>query len=302
MTTEKRNFIAIKRKVDKTIGAATHKEIINFVRANPPKLWAAIKPRNILERNVTLTLYKDIKGIGYKKLHNIADIGFTWTHKCLNHNIQVLRKVIAKWAETKIKLGFEEEWNVAARHVSTDSILKSPNLWIDSSDWALQKWKGCSKKRSYWSYKLNKPGRRYMFIQDGKTRIRFLSNGYSPKVYDGTWLEIQKDWLEKHLKNGRILGDQHFEIGQKLIKSITFITPIKKKPRKRKCGQEQIESLTKEQQRWNDAVKDARARVETPFGIFQMYFKSLTKPWTEDEDQLDYLIKIAAGVHNSRIN
>lgn len=301
MSLEKQPFIEIKKKVDKLLSIRVHTEIINFVKANPPRLWASQQPRNFLERNVTLALYKDISGIGYKRLHQMVDIGSTWTHKCFTHNVQVLRPLMKQWAATKTHLGSLEDWNAAARNVSADRVLKLPTLWIDSSDWALQKWKGCSKKGPYWSYKRNKPARRFMFLQDGKSRIRKMWGGYSPKVHDGIWLELHKAWFEKRLKGARILGDNHFDWGTKHISDPIFLTPVKKPSKKRKRDQEDIEVLTSQQKKWNRAVHAARARVETPFGIFQTLFGALKNPWPEDESQLECLVFIAAGVHNAKI-
>ena len=47
------------------------------------------------------------------------------------------------------------------------------------------------RKSTAWSYKLNRPGRRFMFVQDLRRRVRKVFGGYSPKVYDGDFLEIQ---------------------------------------------------------------------------------------------------------------
>lgn len=301
MTSEKIPFTVIQKEVDKVVSVRVHKEICNFVKANPPSLWASQKPRNFLEKNVTLALYKDISGIGYKRLHQMVDIGSTWTHKCLLHNIQVLRPIMKQWGNSKLHLGFVEDWKMAAHFVRSDSILKSPTLWMDSSDWGLQKWRGCSTKKAYWSYKCNRPARRFMFLQDGKSRIRKMWGGYSPKVHDSTWLEMHKEWIVRHLNGARILADNHFSWGTKNISDPIFLTPKKKPSKKRKRDKEDIEVLTIEQQKWNSAVHSSRARVETPFGIFQNLFGSLKNPWAEDQSQLEFLIYIAAGIHNAKI-
>lgn len=301
MIEEKKRFIDIKKKVDKVLSARVHTEIINFVKAKSPRLWASQQPNNFLQRNVTLTLYKDISGIGYKRIHAMVDIGSTWTHKCFTHNVQVLRPLMKQWAESKLYLGFVEDWNMAARNVRTDSKLNRPNLWMDSSDFGLQKWKGCSKKELYWSYKKNRPARRFMFLQDGKSRIRRMWGGYSPKVYDGTWLELHKEWIEENLQGGNVLADTHFGWGTKNIVNPIFLTPVPKPSKKRKRDEEDIAVLTTQQVRWNRAVRSARARVESPFGIFQSLFRALENPWPEDKSQLEYLVFIAAGIHNAKI-
>jgi hypothetical protein len=56
---------------------------------------------------------------------------------------------------------------------------------MDSSDFPMQRRGKTSRKDPDWSYKLNRPGRRYMFLRDEKGKIRKIWGGYSPKVYDG---------------------------------------------------------------------------------------------------------------------
>jgi hypothetical protein len=44
-----------------------------------------------------------------------------------------------------------------------------------------------------------------MVLRNGKGKILKLWGGYSPKVYDGTWLEIIKQELDKTLAGGVVL-------------------------------------------------------------------------------------------------
>ena len=56
--------------------------------------------------------------------------------------------------------------------------------------------------------------------------------------------------------------------------------------------------LIKEQERFNRAVREIRSRVESPFSEFKVKFIALEKPFGEGELQHNYLLSIAAGVHN----
>ena len=51
--------------------------------------------------------------------------------------------------------------------------------------------------------------------------------GYSPKLYDGDFMDLMKDYLAEELDGAGIITDQHFELGKKYIPSLKFFTPIK---------------------------------------------------------------------------
>ena len=83
-----------------------------------------------------------------------------------------------------------------------------------------------SPKDLFWSHKKNGVGLRFMAIVDGKSKVRFLSNGYSPKVYDGHWLEINKHIIEEKLLGSTIIADKYFEKGANQFSNCDFITPV----------------------------------------------------------------------------
>jgi hypothetical protein len=49
---------------------------------------------------------------------------------------------------------------------------------------------------------------------------------------------------------------------------------------------------------YNRDQRHARARIESTIGELKKRFESLAKPWFESEKQQNYLVSIAAGVHN----
>jgi hypothetical protein len=75
-------------------------------------------------------------------------------------------------------------------HNQFPNALKDVNLWMDSSDFRLIGKKSVSTSDSSWSQKCNSPGQRYQFIMDGKSRIRKIWGGMSPKVDDGNHLRL----------------------------------------------------------------------------------------------------------------
>ena len=141
-----------------------------------------------------------------------------------------------------------------------------------------------------------------MFVQDGKRRIQRIWGGYSPKIFDGNFLELFRDELEEKFNGAGIVADTHFEWGKNNFEHVDFFVPFKN-PSSRNQDPDgvNISKLTKEQMSYNTAIHKLRARVEDTFGEIKSDFKALKTPWRESEDQLDCLVWIAAGIHNSRI-
>ncbi len=145
-------------------------------------------------------------------------------------------------------------------------------LWMDLFDLKKEGKNKISKKSTKWSYKCNAPGLRFMVLEDARGRIQKLWGGYSPKVFDGDFLKIQQEWLDKKLKGAVVLADQHFEWGKKQLKKVRFITPIKRKKGNKKTGVG-LSTLTKEEAELNTAIHSARARVEGGIGRMVEIFK-----------------------------
>lgn len=294
-------YEVIKNKVISTLGENTFKNILQFAKNENLSLWGEQKPRNFLEINLVLTIYKDLTGMGYNNIINNISLNFNLNHKSFQHNAKSLRVVLAKWGKSTIQLGMIQDWKAAVRDVDLDPLLTNACLWMDSSDFPKQRRGKTSRKDPDWSYKLNRPGRRYMFLRDGKGTIRKIWGGYSPKVYDGDFVELFAEWFEENLANAGVIADQHFEWGKKHLKKVHFFTPIKRPPTGKRKRKDKIVKLTHAEEAYNKAIRNARARMENVFGIIKGMFHSLQQPWAEEDEQLDYLVKFAVGVYNSKI-
>eukprot|EP01112_Ceratiomyxa_fruticulosa_P014936 TRINITY_DN4337_c0_g2_i1.p1 TRINITY_DN4337_c0_g2~~TRINITY_DN4337_c0_g2_i1.p1 ORF type:complete len:165 (+),score=32.84 TRINITY_DN4337_c0_g2_i1:481-975(+) len=158
---------------------------------------------------------------------------------------------------------------------------------------------------------MQKTRRHYMIVQDGRGRIRKLWGGYSPKIYDSSFLEIAKNEIIEDLKGGVIIADGHFTTGPTTIPEIEWITPKRIKKQKIEGGNDVIRDpnatsrsehyadiavLTCKAETQNVAIHKHRARVETPFGVEKWEFEALQKPWAEDLEQLDCTVEFAFGV------
>jgi hypothetical protein len=50
--------------------------------------------------------------------------------------------------------------------------------------------------------------------------------------------------------------------------------------------------------KFNEAHRIARSRVENPFGLVDLKFDVLQNPWSEDEHQLDCVVKLALAIYS----
>jgi hypothetical protein len=137
-----------------------------------------------------------------------------------------------------------------------------------------------------------------MIIRDGH-KIRKIWGGYSPKLYDGHWLELNREWVEQNLRGAAVLADCHFEWGRKNFNGVTYHTPYQRRvsPGDADSGAD-VTVLTREQEAYSEQVRSARARIENTFGQITTKWRCLTEPWAESEDQLDHVIFIAAACYN----
>jgi len=206
----------------------------------------------------------------------------------------VLREIFAEWGHHQISLGRLKDWKTATSTLDLDLPVQ---LWMDSTDFPLTGARSVSRRDSSWSYKCNSPGARFMYLMDGRGRTRKLWGGYSPKLYDGDFLQVQADWIRKYLKGAGVVADQHFRWGVENFKKdrVNFhVAP--KKP-----GKKSLKKLTKSQQKYRAQVLQIRHRVEHPFGQIDTKFKSLKHPFAEGPKQLEYLVFFATGVLNYEI-
>lgn len=293
------SFNAIVRDVHHFWNPTKFEQMIQFVKSKEVQLWGLRKDRHYLKKHVYLTVYKDMKNIGYHALYDRIKGWYKPTDRTLRHNIKTVRAYLAEWGASHVKTGDSKEWKSITKDMGLPDLVKDTNLWMDSSDFKLVGKTTTSKKHESWSYKEKAPAQRFMCVSDGNRRIRYLRGGYSPKVGDSEFLAIQKEDFEENFKDGVIIADCGFEKAAKSLKKVKFhIAYSKNKGKKDGTG---IKKLTKKQSEFNKAQRAARARVESPFGIIKGKFKALSGFWAEEIEQQNYLVRYAVGMHNENI-
>lgn len=296
-------FAGVEREVINTLSERTLKDFWNYVKKCNPPLWGTARPKNFLYTTVILAIFHDLTGLGYQKILDQVSLSFHINKRSLEHNTKVIRRTLGEWGRSKTKLFRKSRWDRTAAHVHQSTHLPVVNIWIDSTDFKLARTKERTKKSDDWSFKENAPAQRFMCLADGETRILAFEGGYSPKIYDGHFIEFKRPIWEQDLAGATIIGDNHFRSGSTRYRNVTWVTPYPRPSSKGKKDGELsraniVGELTKVQQKWNSEIAKIRARVEQPFGLIKKKWALLRQPWRESKNQQEHLIAFAVGVHN----
>jgi hypothetical protein len=307
-------------EVKEFVKVKTYVSMLKFLQEAKPSLWGEQQPKSFLEHMMVLTLVKDRGNIGYHTLLQSVELPYPLSYKSINHNVQSIRRSLGKWGKKQVKLGNKKEWEAVARLVRIPKIIKDRKntalLWIDSTDFPRNKFKGYTKKSPWHSYKLDSPGRRYMFVRNGKGKVVKMWGGYTPKLYDGHFVEVKKEEFDEAFEGSAMVGDCHFKYGAKFVEDVTFYTPNNNTEEEKEeqmsdeakhtdpfefSSDEEEETSkikTKKDKEWDSAIKTLRARVESVFGFLDKKFKALHEKFGESPRQHDYLVYYATGIYN----
>jgi hypothetical protein len=276
--------------------------IMTFVRLKAPALQGLRKPKTFVGDCVLVALYKDLFGLSYQSVWQDVKLWHPIAMKTIAHNTQLLRGLFALWGKQRVQLGTLPEWREAVEDAQFPKDMAGVCLWMDSKDFRLIGKASTSMKSHDWSYKCNSPGRRYMCLMDGEGKVLQLWGGYSPKVRDSDFLELNQQWLEEHLAGASVIADSHFDWGVSNLEAVKFEVSIPKPRGRRKKGPGGIKipkQLTQVEEKYNKHHHTVRARVENAFGRMAAKVTALTKPFRDGKKQLDYLVMLAAALINS---
>jgi hypothetical protein len=274
------------------------RELKAFVKAAKPKLWGSVQPKSFFESMLIITLARDVLGMSYCRIKREIKFDQPLGNTSIQHNIKGIRSILRLWAEGLIFLGSKDDWEASIDGVNFPKWMRSVRFWMDSSDFRIWKRKGRGKKSIYWSGKEGAPGWRFMTLSDGRNVIRQIWGGYSPKVYDGHFIDVIKGQLNDTIPGTGILADSHFHLARAAIPKVTIFAPKPEQTAINPETQEEYSKLTKEEQKRNGEIRAKRARVEQLYSSIKSQMGSLKLPWTEDLKQLDNVVYFSAGVHN----
>jgi hypothetical protein len=274
------------------------------------RLWGMTQPHNFKTHMLIGLLYRDLFGVGYGSVVENVNFGYSITEKSFHTNCKRIRQILRSWAADQIRLGTASEWRRAAARSGLQNPVENANLWIDSSDFRLAGRSSVKKTDPSWSYKENSPAIRVMVVCDGHCRVRKIWGPYSPKVYDGHFVQSHVDQFEELFRGAVFLADNHFYICQNMFdRNIKFLVnfPVRgasdEEPGSLDISYEGYrDSLTRTQVKFNNAHKKARARIESVFGSIMNMFESLCQPWFSDEGELADIIYYACGIHNYKLS
>lgn len=288
-----RSYKSVRRRVVRRIGAATLKSLQAHMKFLIPKLWAVQRPRRFTTKVLVAGIYKELYGLSYDDLKVCVHAWLPMGKRSFEHNQKELRRSLSKWGEAQISLGTLLDWMDVRDATLPDNIDHPPMLLIDSKDFPLKGKSSTSKKDMSWSYKANGPAQRYMLLVDTAGTPRYLHGGYSPKLYDGHWVEARSDWFDDRLAGATIYGDEHFNSAARRLHHVRLICPKRKPPRSRA---DRHPRLPHADRRLNAQIHKIRGRVELTFARVTNMFKSLGRIFLEDCLQQDALVRFAFGV------
>ena len=94
-------------------------------------------------------MYHDIKGIGYNNMASSLSSTIYLHGSTINHNTKIIRHALYNFCCARFEIGNSGVWDRVDSKVDRPSKLNDVNLWIDSSDFAINGRKKMSVKDVY---------------------------------------------------------------------------------------------------------------------------------------------------------
>lgn len=294
----------IRENVVHALGKEVYDEILAFLKEKRPHLWGSIKPRNLLETYLLITLWKDVEKKSYDWLRQNIRTKFPLYNRTLAHNVKLIRAVLGEWGDSKCQLGTLQDWTAELRGTRVHKDFAAVVLWLDSVDFKVECIGDIRGNDPFWSYKENHPALRYLVISSARGIVRHIIGPYSPKTYDAHKIVEYKSTFSELFAGASIIADQHARWAKSFLPKKMLVTEKRKRDYTRFEGGDATDdesNLNKARKEKNKRIRQHRARVEAPFGHVKCLFGALDSPFGEGEAQLDHLVRFAAGVHNAKI-
>jgi len=88
----KMQYSAVKYIVEEALPSGLLDELKELLLKEPKiaKLWGSQQVTGFAHKMITLSLYKDLSGLGYDKLLSSIDFGFHINSKSMQHNVKLI--------------------------------------------------------------------------------------------------------------------------------------------------------------------------------------------------------------------
>jgi hypothetical protein len=297
------SYLQLKQEVHEKVPEAAIADISTYIEPKTSSLWG-YSPRDVTQRLIYVTIYKDLENIGFERLLTRFKSTLQCAKRTLEHNVSLIRPLLAEWGRSQIQLGKLSDWKAAARTTRKGKKITDVHLWIDSVDFPRVKDGSVYSKDHYThSFKLDGAGRRFMTVQDAHGVILKVWGGYSPKLHDGSFLDLFRLEFLEYFAGASMIGDNHFAKGRRLFgNSIVFHTnyAIRKTNDPPPCDPDQYvtEEVVEAKKAYNKEHSTVRGKVEAPYGRMKLQFAALDNAFAESEFQQDCLVYFAFGLNN----
>eukprot|EP00727_Mastigamoeba_balamuthi_P001920 m51a1_g11725 hypothetical protein (286) ;mRNA; r:106426-107383 len=275
-------YSSVQKHVEKFVPKAMVTELIECARQEHSHLWALREPAHFINKAVYLALFKDLKGVGYGALHASVLCWMPIAMKSFAQNQKNLRKVFTRWRCQQIHRSTFKDRKTMAKQLQLPKALCKITVAIDSVDFPK------------WSFMENHPAGRFMVTLDMQGRPVGVWGPYSPKLFDGHWIQANKKMLKLLFPNNVFIADNHFAWARDNMKMPAFFTtyacPLKRP------ATEGVAKLPAKKRILNRQITDIRSHVESPFGVIKENVKAVGRPFAEKDDQLENIVTFHLGL------
>jgi len=277
-----------------------------FLRTSGHRLWCQQRPDNLAELMLLAACAHDMLAKSYNAIIEAFSGQIRLFPRAVQHNVRVVRSAMSQWAKSMISLGTRREWDRDARLRDLPEWMAAVRFWIDSSDIRIEK-RGRRREGSSaeWSGKIGAPALRFMLLSDGRSRIRKMWGGYSPKEYDSNWVQIERQFFEDNLKGTGVVGDCHFFAAREFMRDPDLIAPPGDNVGIDLIRNRGFARNMAEAEKRKADVSCVRSTAEAPYSKIKRIFKMLDggpyHAWREKMSELDKCFTWACGVVNMQI-
>lgn len=213
----------------------------------------------------------------------------------LEQHFGTIRRILLRWANTKITGGTAaERLQQAARHIS-DPLFRDISGYIDCSDFRAvptEMSKEEKKQLTSWKFK-HKTAYKYLFAMTPNEVISFVGPMSGGRRHDVKVLA--RDALmwrrcQNILSGEKFLADSGFQGSQNYqgLQDVIIFTPYK-----RTGGQ-----LSAEDQDWNHRLSSLRSKIERSFGFLKNRFRILLRPFYGPPHRHEEILRICVAIYN----